>query len=123
MMSHMIQTVKTGLKTVFERAGRARLRRELLKHDERTLEDMGFSRELLEAGVGSWPWRLEAEASIGYIGNYKPYRKPVGYRQAVKELQAYSDAELAELGLRRTDIEYAVRYGRPGIDERDQAAA
>lgn len=122
-MSTMIQTVKSGLSTLFERTERARLRRELLKYDERTLEDMGFSRELLEAGAGAWPWRLEAEANIGYVGNYKPYRKSIGYRQAVSELQAYSDAELADLGLHRSDIEYAVRNGRPGIDDRDQVAA
>ena len=122
-MSTMIQTVKTGLRASFERVGRARLRRELLKYDARTLEDMGFSRELLEAGTDAWPWRLEAEANIGYTGNYKPYRKSLGYRQAVSELQAYSDTELADLGLRRSDIEYAVQNGRPGIDDRNQAAA
>ena len=122
-MSNMIQTVTSGLRTFFELVGRANLRRRLLRFDERTLEDMGFSRELLEAGVGAWPWRLAAETSIGYIGNYKPYRKSFDYRQAVRELHAYSDAELADLGLHRSGIEYAVRNGRPGIDDRDQAAA
>lgn len=36
---------------------------------------------------------------------------------AIRELSAYTDAELADLGLARGDIEHAVRYGRPGLDE------
>jgi uncharacterized protein YjiS (DUF1127 family) len=42
---------------------RAKSRRQLLDLSERTLEDIGYSRALLEQGVGSWPWRIaEGEA-------------------------------------------------------------
>lgn len=37
---------------------RAKCRRQLLDLSERTLEDIGYSRALLEQGVGSWPWRI-----------------------------------------------------------------
>lgn len=36
--------------------------------------------------------------------------------QAITELRAYSDAQLTDLGIVRPMIGYAVRYGRPGID-------
>lgn len=42
-------------------------------------------------------------------------------RQAVAELNALDDRELEELGLTRSNIEYAVRYGRPQ-DQLNQAA-
>lgn len=47
------------------------------------------------------------------------------YRRAVRELQGYTDTELAGLGIARCDIKRAVRYGRPGVDtpERDRLAA
>lgn len=106
MMSTFIRNVVDGLANFFELTGRARLRRELLQYSNRTLEDMGFSRELLEAGIEAWPWRTGLQAPV----------TGAEYRQAVKELSAYSDAELADLGLSRPEIKYAVRYGRIGID-------
>jgi uncharacterized protein YjiS (DUF1127 family) len=41
-------------------------------------------------------------------------------RQAIRELGAYSDRELNELGLTRAEIPHVVRYGRP---ERSAAPA
>lgn len=34
-------------------------RRKLLARSDRLLADVGISRELLEDGVGAWPWRVE----------------------------------------------------------------
>jgi uncharacterized protein YjiS (DUF1127 family) len=42
---------------------------------------------------------------------------PRQIRRAEKELMAYSDPELAELGISRGDIPYVVRHGRQGIDD------
>jgi uncharacterized protein YjiS (DUF1127 family) len=42
--------------------------------------------------------------------------------RAVVELQAYTDRELADLGIARSDIVDLVRRGRPGY-ERNQAIA
>ncbi len=38
------------------------------------------------------------------------------FAKAIAELNAYSDAELADLDLVRGEIEHAVRHGRSGID-------
>lgn len=49
------------LAEALETVGRERARRELLNLNDRYLEDLGFSRELLEEGVNAWPWRVSAE--------------------------------------------------------------
>lgn len=38
---------------------RTKLRWALLGMNDRTLEDIGYSRALLKRGVGAWPWRIE----------------------------------------------------------------
>lgn len=37
-------------------------------------------------------------------------------QQAIRELQQLSDAELWDLGISRSEIPHAVRYGRPGSE-------
>ncbi len=44
-----------------EKAARARIRQYLRGLSDRALEDMGFSRDLLEQGPQAWPWRAPAE--------------------------------------------------------------
>ena len=63
---------------------RAKLRRQLLDMNERALEDIGYSRALLEQGVNAWPWRImEEEWTPG--------------RRAVAELKPHSDRALRPL--------------------------
>ncbi|TXH69481.1 MAG: DUF1127 domain-containing protein [Thiothrix sp.] len=38
-------------------------------------------------------------------------------RQAILELRSLSDRDLNDMGLSRSEIEYAVRHGRKGIDD------
>jgi uncharacterized protein YjiS (DUF1127 family) len=97
---------------------RSRLRHDLLQLDSHLLADAGFSRDLLEAGVGAWPWRIVAEQASG------PVRlTEAEYRAAVAELESYSDADLHDLGLSRVSIPEAVRNGRPGFPEDQRRAA
>ena len=49
---------------------RSRLRQRLLRMDERRLEDIGYSRALLEDGVRAWPWRLPVD-SIAALGRFE----------------------------------------------------
>ncbi|WP_298611055.1 DUF1127 domain-containing protein [uncultured Thiothrix sp.] len=44
-------------------------------------------------------------------------------RQAIRELQSLSDRDLSDMGLARSEIEYAVRYGRKGIDDEQRHVA
>jgi len=102
---------------------RSRVRQRLLRMDDRRLEDIGYSRALLEDGVRAWPWRLPVD-SIAGLGRFELGAfRGVSYAKAVAELQAYSDAELSDLGLSRGTIEHAVRNGRPGYPEDRRQAA
>jgi uncharacterized protein YjiS (DUF1127 family) len=100
---------------------RSRLRQKLLKMDQRRLDDIGYSRALLEDGVRAWPWRTPADQLGGLsLSRTLP---PAVFAKAVAELRAYSDAELGDLGLTRGTIEEAVRDGRPGYPEDARRAA
>ena len=103
---------------------RSRLRQRLLRMDERRLDDIGYSRALLEEGVRAWPWRLPVDsfAALGRFDLSSDARR-ADYAKAVAELRAYSDAELNDLGLTRGTIEDAVRDGRPGYPEDARRAA
>ena len=84
-------------------------RRLLLKLDDRTLADINISRELLEQGTKAWPWKLPVDSvEVSAVAR--------GLRAAVRELETYTDAELADLGINRGAIVDTVLHGRPGID-------
>lgn len=104
---------------------RSRVRYELLAMDDKLLADAGFSRELLEQGVRAWPWHVDDESETSVRFNTASAGKSLSktdYAKAVAELNAYSDAELSDLGLSRAQISSAVRHGRPGIDNDRNAA-
>ena len=116
----LARTGRAGAKRAFEGAAvvkanvarwheRELTRRDLLRHNDHMLADMGFSLSLLEAGVRAWPWKVDEGGAMERAANRR-------FRTAVRQLQAYSDAELADLGISRAGIEQAVRHGRPGID-------
>lgn len=121
---------------------KSRLRQQLLGMSDRQLQDFGFSRAMLIEGVSAWPWRIDAVADavsagtdlkkeglvaapvVSQIAAPKVSRRKI--RKAVKELNSYSDRELAELGVNRNNIEEVVRYGRPtveGVFQNDRTAA
>ena len=124
------------LKDVFAKAAmkssNSRLRHQLLNMSDRQLEDFSFSRELLLEGVSAWPWRANSVADavasntslkaegitiapvVSQVAPVKLSRRSI--RKAVKELNSYSDRELAELGVNRQSIKEVVRYGRPAVE-------
>ena len=114
-------SLMSSLRTWIERS---RLRKDLLQLDPRLLEDAGFSLELVEAGVRAWPWRSVAEPAPSLAGpSLGRGLTNADYRNAVAELESYSDAELQDLGLSRGAIPDAVRNGRPGFPEDQRRAA
>lgn len=106
----MITQIITFLKDSLLKYGHNRLRIQLLGSSDRLLEDMGFSRELLLQGVSAWPWRVDGEHNEARIYSiFNEYEKEI--RQAISELESYSDRELADIGIARCDIESVVRDG------------
>jgi uncharacterized protein YjiS (DUF1127 family) len=111
------------------RVERSRMRKDLLRLDDRLLFDIGYSRELLEDGVRSFPWRIPAEPEKRFAWTYSTVfaaREAVTeaeLEEAVEALAAYNDAELRDLELTRDSIDSAVRHGRPGYPEAQPKAA
>lgn len=89
---------------------RRRDRKLLLQLDDRTLADINISRELLDTGVKAWPWRIDGDDHADRLAATR-------VKTAVRELESYSDVELADLGISRGAIKDAVMNGRPGIDQ------
>ena len=113
----MITQIKAFLKDSLRKLGHSRLRNQLLLSNDRVLEDMGFSRELLLQGVSAWPWRVDGEKSEAKVYSiFSEHEKEV--RQAISELESYTDVELADIGIVRCDIESIVRNG-PDTDSND----
>ena len=108
-----MKTILNALSDTLLHIGRARTREVLLRQSDRMLDDAGFSRELLLQGVHAWPWRTDA-ALADEARDAASMRER--RRQAVRELRALDDRELADLDIGRADIVRAVNEGRPGID-------
>ena len=87
---------------------------------ERQLIDCGFSPMLVSQGLKAWPWRIDSITPDSSVLDSLLNTD----EQNVDQLNRYSDAELADLGIRRGMIKDAVRNGRTGIDntEVDRAA-
>lgn len=131
-MNNILTNLKESFVNAAMRSSKSRLRLQLLDMSDRQLEDFGFSRESLQAGISAWPWRLDGVADavaagtslhaegltvapiVTQVAPAKVSRKSI--RKAVNELSSYSDRELAELGVSRQSIKEVVRYGRPAIE-------
>ena len=131
-MSNIFNNIKEAFVNAAMQNGKAKLRTQLLGMSDRQLDDYGFSRAALLSGVSAWPWRADSVADAVAAGTSlkaeglaiapqltqvappKVSRKSI--RKAVKELNSYSDRELAELGVARNSIKEVVRYGRPSVE-------
>ena len=91
----------------FERSGRRKALNELNMMSDRTLEDLGISRALLSQGIQSWPWKSGTEN----IATPKQTKRS-DIKAAIRELQAYNDRDLADLGISRGEIVEIVTNGR-----------
>jgi uncharacterized protein YjiS (DUF1127 family) len=97
-------------------------RHELMRLDDRALADIGTSRhELGKFAQQCDPWRQLPRDAVSVLafgalaeraGNWRSRRRQQA--QTYRELMAYSDAELTDLGIRRRDIGAIARGdGRP----------
>lgn len=104
------QRFTKSLFDAFERAGRARVLTVLRGMDPDTLRDFGYAPELVSRGVSAWPWRIEAT-------DHTPSPSvEANLLEAETDLRAYSDTELADLGIGRDAIADVMPPGRPGVD-------
>ena len=92
---------------------------EFRRMSDRQLYDIGISRDLLEWGVGAWPWRNEVEVEAEAPAVETNLDSKQKQDEAIRELMAFSNRELADLSISRAGIADAVKYGRPGIDRVD----
>ena len=120
-MNTVVERITTSLQQLNTWQQRARMRRTLLRWNDRKLEDMGFSRRLLAQGAQAWPWKETADTMLSLNEaltlNQTSAIPEAEIARAVAELKALSNDELFDLGLQRGDIAYAVRYGHPGNDD------
>ncbi|MFK7893308.1 MAG: hypothetical protein AB8B63_21010 [Granulosicoccus sp.] len=118
-MYRLLSKIGSAFQEHYLKVGRARARDVLLRQSDRVLIDAGFSRELLEKGVSAWPWQLEVAQAIvqtSVRSTEQTEAKVDSLSRAIEELSAYTDKELADIGVARSSIADAVRFGRPGID-------
>jgi len=132
-MTTKFTKIKNAYINYMTHRAQAEVHRVLLTQSDRALEDMGISRALLEGGVSNWPWTVPAEdnfslhagknaeknaANSNAVAQTEVARK--SNRQqiaaAIRELNAYSDHQLRDLGIHRGMIKDAVMNGRYGID-------
>jgi len=103
----ILNTLSDVVLAAFEKSGRRRALAELNTMSDRTLEDLGISRSLLSQGIQSWPWKSNME-----LNNVAAVSKSKEIKAAIKELQAYNDRDLADLGISRGEIVDIVMNGR-----------
>lgn len=103
----ILNTLSDMVVASFERSSRRKALIELNSMSDRSLEDMGVSRALLSQGIQSWPWKNGTE-----LNNTAKTSKRREIRAAIKELQAYNDRDLADLGISRGEIVDMVTNGR-----------
>ena len=105
-----------------ERNAAYRVHEQISKMDSDHLIRAGISLELLAKGPAAYPWRAERIEQRATVTKM-PQDKEAAIRQAITELKSFSDNELADLGISRSGIAHAARYGRPSEDEGHRAAA
>lgn len=97
-----IKRIMNALIDARERSAQKRTGQYLLGLSDRYLEDIGFSRELLEQGPKAWPWRAPQEP----LGTPKLIA-------AMRGLNTDSEAQPTDLERDRRGIEEAVRLNLP----------
>mgnify|MGYP000279664324 CR=1 FL=1 len=111
-MFKALKKLAKGYERYMTYRGRDIAREHLLRCDDRMLADNGFSRELLVQGVDAWPWRTMEEQEHILRATIDQASK----RQAMKDLDSMSDAELQDLGINRGSIKETVMSGRMGVE-------
>ena len=111
----MITITKTikSIGNLFDRMGKGRVQSWLIRMGPEWAEANGYSYDDILRGLSKWPWHQSPE-------KIAEERK---IRRVIRELNSYNDRELRDLGIARSEIGTAVRFGRPGYErDLDKAA-
>lgn len=113
-MSNLLKSIGQRYNNHMIKIGRQKARAVLLDQSDRTLQDLGISRTLLQQGNHQWPWQNEEEEQPA-----PARRRTVSRREeakAIRTLRALSNRELSDIGISRGSIIDSVRNGRPGVE-------
>ncbi len=113
-MSRLLKKIGQGFNNHMIKTGRQKARLVLLDQSDRTLKDLGMSRELLEKGNAYWPWQSSEDQPVPVRNAKKAAHGDEA--TAIRTLKAFSDRELRDIGISRGSIVDSVRNGRPGIE-------
>jgi len=111
-MFKQLKAVGTIYENYMIKRGRVEARRILLAQDEKTLHDIGISRDELLGGVKNWPWDGTATSRA------QDKQRGVTQLKAIRQLRSFSDRELQDLGINRGMITDAVINGRFNHDNK-----
>lgn len=103
----LLNKITDSILSAFEQSGRRKALAQLNTMSDRTLEDLGISRSLLSQGIQSWPWKSNVA-----LNTTAKQSKSSEIKAAIRELQAYNDRDLADLGISRGEIVDLVMNGR-----------
>jgi len=102
--------LSSTIMTAFEIAGRSKTLSSLNSLSDSQLDDLGFSRELMAQGISAYPWKAQDFKSMPTLTETRATAKEI--KDSIKELQAYNDRDLADIGIARYEIEEVVMNGR-----------
>ena len=109
-MFKQLKAVGTIYENYMINRGRVEARRILLMQDDKSLADIGISRQELLGGVKNWPWD-------GSVTKLKQSKLSISEFKAIRDFNNYSDRELQDIGINRGMIADAVKNGRPGYEQ------
>jgi len=102
--------LSSSIANAFELSGRSKTLAYLNTLGDSNLEDLGFSRELMNQGVSAYPWKAQDFDNLSTLTETRATSKEI--RDAIEELQAYNDRDLEDIGIARYEIEDVVINGR-----------
>ncbi|PWQ94576.1 DUF1127 domain-containing protein [Leucothrix arctica] len=105
-----LSKLSSAVMTAFELSGRSKTLSYLNSLGDSQLEDLGFSRELMNQGLAAFPWKAQDFDNLATLTETRATSQEI--KEAIAELQAYNDRDLADIGIARYEIEDAVINGR-----------
>lgn len=105
-----LSKLSSSVMNALELSGRSKTLSYLKTLSDANLEDLGFSRELMSQGLAAYPWKAQDFDNLATLNETRATSQEI--KNAIAELQAYNDRDLADIGIARSEIEDVVINGR-----------